>query len=66
MILKEPGAYLAMLDPQCKACSIESLFIISNDTDNEITYTPFEPDNDDSISSDCIKLVTMKNKEIYK
>jgi hypothetical protein len=42
---------------------IESLFIISNDTENEINYTPVEPDNNDddySISSDRPKLVAIK------
>ena len=40
---------------------IESLFIISNDTENEINYTPVEPDNnDDSMTSDRPKLVAIK------
>lgn len=40
---------------------IESLFIISNDTENEINYTPVEPDNnDDSMTSDRPKLMAIK------
>jgi hypothetical protein len=40
---------------------IESLFIISNDTENEINYTPVEPDNNnDSMTSDRPKLMAIK------